>query len=90
MLQFPLACDACVVLLVRVMAVLTVPSARFQELASAVGQRDRDVALAVHPDSLHQPLFAEVAKVAAARIGAPSIVVSKLARRHDTEGPCRR
>ena len=82
-LEFQLAFHAGVVLLARVM---TLPPTCVQELTAAVCQRDRDVALAMHPDGLNQSLFTQMAEVPAPRVCAPSVMVPQLARGDDTEG----
>src|SRR5207249_8255884 len=49
--------------------VLLAASTRLQEVTAAVGQDDGDVAATVEPNGADEPLLAQVAQVAAARIG---------------------
>ena len=55
--------------------VLVAASMRLQQVTAAVGQDDGDVAATVEANRADEPLLAEVAQVAAARIGvAPGVI----------------
>jgi hypothetical protein len=59
---------------------------RLQQVTAAVGQDDGDVAATVEPNGADEPLLAQVAQVAAARIGFAPGVIAQVVRGNDAKG----
>jgi hypothetical protein len=66
--------------------VLVAASMRLQQVTAAVGQDDGDVAAAVEPNDADEPLLAQVAQVAAARIRFAPGVIAQVVRGNDAKG----
>ena len=69
------------------LAILTIAAMRFQQIPSAIGQNDRDVAMTVDRNRADETLLAEVTEVASARIHRTAVAVAQVARRDDPECP---
>ena len=61
-----------------------------EEIAAAIGQDDGDIATPVQPDGIDQSLFAQMAQIAATRIGGSPGLIPELGRRHDPKRAHRR
>jgi hypothetical protein len=68
------------------MAPVVVVPMLLEQLTSRLGQDDSVVAVARHPHSLDEPLFAQLSQVAAARVRRAIVVAAKVAAGDYSEG----
>lgn len=70
-------------LLAVVVAAVSIPAMRFDQVASTVGQHDRDIAVAVQRNSSDKTLLPQVAEIARAWVSRSVVAVEQISRRYD-------